>query len=101
KITTRRLYGCQHCQRVGDPVLTRFRDGVAQPARAQLSGDQRSSMSYRNSVEQADIGVVRSAKGSDLGASTFRRRAKPGEMRIVCGDDRGAARLQPLENLGL
>ena len=52
-------------------------------------------------VAGADVGALAEAEGEDARRMGPRRRGEPVAVRAVVGDDRGAAGLQPLEDLAL
>ena len=101
QIAARCTHGGHHGERVGNPMLARFSDGVADLAVAQIGGNQRSATRSRNSIEQPHIGVSRPAKADCGDTELVRCRLDPRMVRAIGGNDRGAARLQPFEDFGL
>ena len=100
-VTTKRIDHRQHRQRIRHPVRAGRCDGEAERGAAQAGGDKAAALFRPALVARADIGAFAAAKGDDPRGMGTGGGDQPVAMRRIIGDHRGAAGLQPLEDLAL
>ena len=80
-------------------MLAGLGNRVAELRLAELRRDQRAALRTAHDVGRAYVRLLVHPEGHDPPRMRPRRRDQPVAVRVVVGDDRDAARLQPLENL--
>src|SRR3546814_7354630 len=66
-----------------------------------LGGDERAALPVGQPVDRANVGALAQPEADDVRRVPLGLGAQPRMVRTVEGDDRGAAGLEPLENLAL
>ena len=100
-IAARSAYSSHHGQRVHDPVIAGFGNGVTQPSFGEFARHEAAAVGAGNGIQQANVGKTRPSEADDLCP-----RAQGGQLELfvmlgVGRDDGGAAWLQTGKDLGL
>ena len=100
KVGADRLDRGQHGERVRHPMVAALGDGEGQFAVDQPRGDQAAAIVGAHGVDRGDVGLA-AAEGHDAPRMAPRGLEQAVALGRVLGDDRDAAGLEPLEDLGL